>query len=91
MLTALGATGGVLLARVGMFSLLGIAPPPVVMVAGQSLDNGALLLSGAVAMLTAFAFGVLPAAQIKRTDVSAALRAGGRGARSLPVPIACVA
>jgi predicted permease len=83
-LTALGAAGGVALARVGMSSLLGMAPPHVVMVAGQTLDNGALLLSGAVALLTAFVFGVLPAMQIKRTDVSAALRAGSRGSRALP-------
>jgi putative ABC transport system permease protein len=83
-LTVLGAAGGLALARVGMSSLLGMAPPHVVMMAGQSLDNGALLLSGAVALLTALVFGVLPAMQIKRTDVSAALRAGTRGSKALP-------
>ncbi|HEX7938539.1 MAG TPA: ABC transporter permease, partial [Gemmatimonadaceae bacterium] len=82
-LTVLGAAGGIALAKTGMSTLLGMAPPIVLQVAGQSLDNGALLLSGAVAMLTAFVFGTLPAAQIKRTELSHALRAGGRGARSV--------
>ena len=82
-LTVLGAAGGIALAKLGMSSVLGMAPPAVLLVAGTSLDNGALLLSGAVAMLTAFVFGTLPAAQLRRTELSHALRAGGRGTRSV--------
>jgi putative ABC transport system permease protein len=81
-LTTLGALAGVGLARLGMMGVLQMAPPSLLLRATPSLDVRALALSGVVALLTAFVFGILPAAQIRRVELAHALRSGARGSRS---------
>lgn len=83
-LTTLGAGLGVGIAFLGMRAMLTLAPPNLLLVASQTIDGRALGLSALIALATAFAFGLLPAWQARRTHLVGALRAGGRGTSAGP-------
>ena len=79
-LALLGASLGVLFARVAAQSLVG-----VISVRGQplaldvGLDGRVLAFTVGIAVLTALLFGLLPAWRATRVDPQAAMKSGGRG------------
>jgi putative ABC transport system permease protein len=77
-LTSLGAVLGVVLARVGVRELLGIAPANLPRLDAVRIDLVVLAFTAAVSLACAFAFGMLPASGAFRTDVMRALQASGR-------------
>jgi predicted permease len=82
LLSFLGATAGLLLARWGMAALLRFAPPDLQLLVGSgALDGRTLGLTVLIAVITGLVFGLLPAVHVGG-DVASALRAGSRGARS---------
>jgi predicted permease len=83
-----GAVIGVPLAYVVLRALVVVGPVNIPRLASVSLDTGALLAALGVAALTGLVLALIPAAQIRRADVQAALKAdgeraatGGRGGR----------
>lgn len=84
LLTAVGAAVGILLARVGMSVLIGMASTSLPMLARTTMDGITLAATAAVALVTGVVFGVLPAHQVTRGSLASALRAGAKGARSRP-------
>jgi putative ABC transport system permease protein len=84
LLTCIGAAAGLAIATWGMSVLLTLAPSDLPRVGSASIDGAALGVTAAIALITGVFFGVLPAFQRGggSDDLAAALRAGGRGARS---------
>jgi putative ABC transport system permease protein len=82
MLAVIGATAGALLAWWGTAALLRMAPPDVA-ASGAAFDAPVLAFTAAAAALSALAFGVLPAIQFSRGELSGALAEGStRGTAS---------
>jgi predicted permease len=79
LLSLIGAAIGVAIAQVGMTTLLGSAPPSLLLIQKSSIDGTALAVTALVAIVTGLAFGVLPALQTTGSELSTTLRAGGRG------------
>jgi putative ABC transport system permease protein len=79
LLAVLGGATGLLLAWSGLKLLIGLAPADIPRLSEVRLDALVLSLSLVVAVLTGVAFGLAPALQLSRPDLSAALREGGRG------------
>lgn len=79
LLAVLGAIPGVLVASWGLSSLQQLVPPGVVLSVHPALDARALAGALALSLLTGLLFGLAPALQTARTDLSHGLRAGGRG------------
>jgi len=77
-LAAAGAALGLLLASLGIELLLDVAPATLPRVTQVSIDPMVLAFAAGAAVLSAFAFGVLPAWRASRPNVAATLRAGGR-------------
>jgi putative ABC transport system permease protein len=84
LLSLCGAAVGLAVATIGMHELLARAPQSLVAVGRASIDATTLLVTAAVALVTGVIFGVIPAAQIGRSELVTALRAGGRGTRARP-------
>jgi putative ABC transport system permease protein len=81
MLLALaGGAAGVLLATLGLAALRGLARTALPSYADLSLDAGALLFTGLLALATGLAFGVAPALSVSRADPQGTLRDESRGA-----------
>jgi predicted permease len=80
-LALLGGAAGVLLARFGMRILIAMAPDWLPRVRTVSVDGTALAVTAGVSILIGIAFGLLPVLGGAR-DLTAALRAGGRGTRT---------
>jgi len=80
-LAAVGAVGGVILAAAGIRWLVGSVPDDLTVprLASAGLDLQLLLFALGVAVVTAVLFGLLPAWDAVRSDLSSALRDGGRG------------
>ena len=70
---------GVLLAMWGIRALVKMAPPGLARVSEIGLDYRVLIFSIAVALLTGILFGLVPAFQVTRTDLTASLNEGARG------------
>lgn len=75
-----GGALGVLLAVFGVRALVALRPAAIPRIDSVSLDATALLFAGIVALLTVVLFGVVPALQLSRTQLSRELREGGRSA-----------
>ncbi|MEP6492606.1 MAG: ABC transporter permease [bacterium] len=84
LLSACGSVVGLGVAKFGMYELLNRAPQNLPLVAGASLDGGALAITAILAVVTGLIFGILPATQVRKDDLAAALRAGARGTRTRP-------
>jgi putative ABC transport system permease protein len=84
-LAIIGGAAGLGVAKLGMWRLLAMAPQNLVFVDKSTIDTRALVLTALVAIVTGLIFGALPALQVTRTELAAALRAGGRGARNRPL------
>ena len=74
LLALFGAAVAWPLAAWGLKALLAAAPADLPRVASVSLDNRALLFTLAVAVFTAFLFGLAPALQVLRFDTNPALK-----------------
>lgn len=75
-----GGAAGIVLATLGLSALRGLALPTMPEYADLTLDGGALLITGALAVLTGIAFGLAPALSVSRHDVQGTLREEARGA-----------
>ncbi|HEV2129888.1 MAG TPA: ABC transporter permease, partial [Longimicrobiaceae bacterium] len=75
-----GGALGLLLAYVGLRLLVGALPPDTPRISEIGIDGWVLAFTLAVALLTGIAFGLVPALRARRSNLSATLRQGGRGA-----------
>ena len=78
LLSLLGGASGCLLAQWGLYALLKL-PQNFVRVDAVKLDAQVLLFALAVSVLTGWLFGLAPALQLAKPDLSAVLKEGGRG------------
>ena len=76
-----GGAAGVALAFWATRALVKLAPAGVPRLEELGMDSTALLFALGVSLLTGVLFGLAPALQTSRTDLSAALREGTRGSR----------
>ena len=74
-----GALVGLALSIWGASLFVGIAPPSIPRIADVRIDGRVLAVAMGLAVLTTFLFGLVPALRAARTDLSQALREGGRG------------
>jgi len=84
LLSLCGATVGLAIAKVGMTALLSRAPQSVLLMTRASIDATTLAVTALIAVVTGVAFGLLPALQVAKNDLTSALRAGAGGVRSRP-------
>ena len=82
MLAVLGGALGLLLAHWGLRGLLVAAPAGLPRVSEIGLDAGVLAFNAVVAVLTGIAFGLLPAWQASRLNLTESLKDGARGTSS---------
>jgi putative ABC transport system permease protein len=78
-LSAAGGVLGLLLAYGGIAVLLSLAPADLPRIESVSIDPLVLGFTMAACVLSAFAFGLVPAVRASRPDLADVLRAGGRG------------
>jgi putative ABC transport system permease protein len=78
-LSLAGTALAVLLAWWGVQMLRAAMPDNVAGVSAIAIDLRVLTVAGAASLLTGLAFGVLPALQLSKPDLTHALREGGRG------------
>ena len=81
-LSAIGGAAGVFLAWAGLRGLHALAPADLPRVDDVGLNLTVLLVTFAVTILTGLLFGIVPALQSSRGQLSSALREGGRGGTS---------
>ena len=79
LLSAIGAVAGIALAWMGTRLLVDLSPTLIPRAKEIALDGRALGFTAAIAVLTGILFGLAPAIHMVRTDLTAALREGGRG------------
>ena len=79
LLSVLGGTLGLFLAWAGLQLLIGLAPAEIPRLDEVRIDPLVLGVTLGVAVLTGLAFGLYPALQASRPNLSDALREGGRG------------
>jgi predicted permease len=84
LLTAIGATLGVLIAMVSMKTLIGLASSSLPVVTRTTMDGVVLAATAGIALVTGIIFGVLPAHHVTRGSLASSLRAGSRGTRTRP-------
>jgi predicted permease len=81
MLSVVGATIGIGLAKIGMTVLLAHVPPGLLLVQKASIDGRTLAATTLAALVAGLVFGSLPAMQVAGRGVADALRSGGRGSQ----------
>ena len=81
-LSAAGATLGVLLAYGAMPLIRHLGAERIPRLQHVALDARVLLFTAAIALLTGFLFGLIPAIQYSSTNLNQTLRAGGRTSKS---------
>src|SRR5207244_10325144 len=81
-LAVLGGVGGVLLARWGVKLLVALSAANLPRTDEIGINAPVLGFTLAVALLTGLLFGLVPALQSARLDLTEALKEGGRGAGS---------
>ena len=79
LLSLIGGAVGIALAKLGMTKLLSMAPASLQSIQKSSIDGTTLAITALVTIVTGLIFGVLPALQAGNAELSASLRAGGRG------------
>jgi predicted permease len=79
-LATLGGVLGTALAYAATRGLVSIAPANIPRLDAVHLDGTVLAVALGVTFVTGLVFGIVPARQLARTDVSTTLREGGRGA-----------
>jgi putative ABC transport system permease protein len=83
-LAAVGAVACLAAVWYGMDALLTWLPPGLPRLNEVGLDSGVLMFTTGVALATAVVFGVLPALQASRLDLTTAFKAAERGATAAP-------
>ena len=78
LLSLIGGTLGLGVARAGMTMLSKLAPPGFAATEKPTLEGGLLLFTLGLAFATGVLFSIVPAMQISRTTLNDALRQGGR-------------
>ena len=76
-IAALGAAAGVMLAVWALDAIVALGPPEIPRLADVTLDGRVLVFALAATVLTALAFGVLPAVHFSRPDLAGAIKEGG--------------
>jgi putative ABC transport system permease protein len=84
LLTAIGSIVGVVIAWIGIGSLINMASASLPMLARTQMDALTLGSTAVIALITGIIFGILPAHQVTRGSLADALRAGARGTRTRP-------
>jgi predicted permease len=84
LLSALGATLGVLLASWGLDALLAAAPRQIRDLAEVRVDKLVLAFSAALTVATTVVFALVPALRASRVDLAASLKDGGHGTAGVP-------
>ena len=79
LLAVVGGAVGVLLAQLGIGSLLALAPEDLPRVKDVTLDASVLGFTLLVTLLTGVIFGLVPALQSSRVNLNETLKEGGRG------------
>jgi putative ABC transport system permease protein len=77
-----GTAGGIALAIVAMRGIVATTPVAIPRIAETSVDSRVIVFAALLAIVTAVAFGMLPALFLARTDAQATLKEGGRGGGS---------
>jgi putative ABC transport system permease protein len=78
LLAAIGAGIGLLIASWGLDLLVAAAPPGVPRLAQTRVDVPVLLFTALATIVTALAFGIVPAVQVARTSLNEVLQEAGR-------------
>jgi putative ABC transport system permease protein len=81
-LSLLGGLAGLLVGSWGMDALLALKPEDLPLVENVHLDGSVLFFTMALALITGVLFGLLPAWQATRVEISGALGAAGRSVTS---------
>jgi putative ABC transport system permease protein len=79
LLALAGGAAGLLIAQWGVDALLALNPGDLPTAQKIGLDARVLLFSLGLSALTGFVFGIVPALQLSKTDVTSGLKEGGRG------------
>ena len=82
LLAVVGGAAGVLLATWGIDFLETLVPQSLAQVYGIPIDGRVLAFSAVVSLLTGVVFGLMPAVQVSKPNLSEALKEGGRGSGS---------
>lgn len=82
LLAACGGVLGIILGAWGISALGYLLPADSLQTMGVRMDLSVFLFAGAIIVLVAFAFGLIPALQATRPDMHETLKEGGRGATS---------
>jgi putative ABC transport system permease protein len=78
LLAMLGGSIGLLLGYLGLDLLLGFIPPTVPRLQNISLDTNVLLFTASISLLTGVLFGLIPAIQASKVNLTEALKDAGR-------------
>jgi predicted permease len=84
LLSLVGGALGVVIAKIGMTRLLIMAPVSLRVIQKSSIDGTTLGVAAIVTVATGLLFGILPALQAGRSELTTMLRAGGRGTDGRP-------
>ncbi|HEX8501471.1 MAG TPA: ABC transporter permease [Pyrinomonadaceae bacterium] len=79
LLSAAGGAAGLLLAVWGVEAIVRLSPATLPMLAETSIDTRVFLFALGVTALTGVVFGLAPALQASKADLSVSLKEGGRG------------
>jgi predicted permease len=79
LLGVLGGAGGLLLAQVGLRSLLAMAPTNLPRMDEVTLDSGVVLFTLVVSLVSGLVFGLIPMLRYGKGNLVDALKEGGRG------------
>jgi predicted permease len=79
LLAAIGGALALLVASSALSSLQQLVPPGLVLAVHPTLDGRALAVALVLSLVTGLLFGLAPALQATRADLSVTLRQGGRG------------
>ena len=79
LLSTFGGILGLLLAWWGTKALLALSPPELMDLRGTSVNVPVLLFTGGLSLLSGVAFGLFPALEASRFDISAPLKESGKG------------
>jgi predicted permease len=79
LLALTGGTLGLLLAMWGTDLLVAASPVSIPRLNGVGLDAGVVVFTTAVSVLTGVLFGLAPALQVSKVELSESLKEGGRG------------
>ncbi len=80
LLSLVGGGAGLMLALWGVDVLTSLAPRDIALISNVSIDGRVLAFTLAVSLVTAIAFGLLPALQASKLNLTESLKEGSRGA-----------